>query len=197
MKNILAIMKEYGIELSEEKQKEFEKTVLENYKTVADYNNQAEKLNKANETIQANDTAMKDLQTKIDEFKDVDVTALNQRIKDLETEKGTIESDYQTKLADRDFNDLLKDSIAAVNGRNAKAISALLDVDSLKASKNQKDDVAAALKALTEAEDSKMLFGEPEAKPVGTGNIIGVVGGKNETPSVSLKDSIRNALEGK
>lgn len=197
MKSIFAIMKEYGIELPEDKQKEFEKAVLENYKTVADYNNQTEKLNKANDTIKANDAAMKDLQTRIDEFKDVDVTALNRRIMELETEKGTIESDYQTKLADRDFNDLLKDSIAAVNGRNAKAIAALLDVDSLKASKNQKDDIAAALKALTEAEDSKMLFGEPEAKPVGTGNIIGAVGGKNETPSVSLKDSIRNALEGK
>lgn len=197
MKNILAIMKEYGIELSEDKQKEFEKAVLENYKTVADYNNQIEKLEKANETIKANDTAMKDLQTKIDEFKDVDVTALNQRIKDLETEKGTIESDYQTKLADRDFNDLLKDSISAVNGKNVKAIAALLDMDSLKASKNQKEDIAAALKKLTEEEDSKMLFGEPEAKPIATANIIGKVGWKPEQPTESLKDSIRDALERK
>ena len=39
---------------------------------------------------------------------------------------------------------------------------ALLDMDTLKASKNQKDDIAAALKGLSEAEDSKMLFGETE-----------------------------------
>ena len=182
MKNIFEIMKEYGLEVPEDKKKEFEKTVLENYKTMTDYDNQAKKLDAANETITANDTAMKDLQDKLDGFKDVDVSGLNQRINDLETEKANIQKDYDAKIADRDFNDLVKENIAAANGKNAKAIMALLDVETLKASKNQKEDIAAALKALTEAEDSKMLFGAPEPNPVGTGNLIGQVrtgGGSN------------------
>lgn len=177
MKNIFEIMKEYGLEVPEDKKKDFEKAVLENYKTVTDYDNQTKKLDAANETIKANDTAMKDLQTKLDGFKDVDVSGLNQRIKELETEKANIQKDYDAKIADRDFDDLVKESIAAVNGKNAKVITALLDVETLKASKNQKEDVAAALKALTEKEDSKMLFGEPEPKPAGTGNLIGQVRG--------------------
>ena len=177
MKNIFEIMKEYGLEVPEDKKKDFEKAVLENYKTMTDYDNQTKKLDAANETIKANDTAMKDLQGKLDGFKDVDVSGLNQRIKDLETEKANIQKDYDAKIADRDFDDLVKESIAAVNGKNAKAITALLDVETLKASKNQKEDVAAALKALTEKEDSKMLFGEPEPKPAGTGNLIGQVRG--------------------
>ncbi len=37
------IMKEYGLEVPADKQKDFEKAVLENYKTVTDYNNQTEK----------------------------------------------------------------------------------------------------------------------------------------------------------
>lgn len=182
MKNIFEIMKEYGLEVPEDKKKDFEKAVLENYKTMTDYDNQAKKLDAANETIKANDTAMKDLQGKLDGFKDVDVSGLNQRIKDLETEKANIQRDYDAKIADRDFNDLVKESIAAVNGKNPKAITALLDVETLKASKNQREDIAAALKALTEAEDSKMLFGAPEPNPVGTGNLIGQVrtgGGSN------------------
>ena len=182
MKNIFEIMKEYGLEVPEDKKKEFEKTVLEKYKTMTDYDNQAKKLDAANETIKANDTAMKDLQDKLDGFKDVDVSGLNQRINDLETEKANIQKDYDAKIADRDFNDLVKENIAAANGKNAKAIMALLDVETLKASKNQKEDIAAALKALTEAEDSKMLFGAPEPNPVGTGNLIGQVrtgGGSN------------------
>lgn len=177
MKNIFEIMKEYGLEVPEDKKKDFEKAVLENYKTMTDYDNQTKKLDAANETIKANDTAMKDLRTKLDGFKDVDVSGLNQRIKELETEKANIQKDYDAKIADRDFDDLVKESIAAVNGKNAKAITALLDVETLKASKNQKEDVAAALKALTEKEDSKMLFGEPEPKPAGTGNLIGQVRG--------------------
>ena len=175
MKNILTILKELGIEVPKDKEESLNTAVAENYKTVADYDKQKEKLDAANETIKANDTAMKDLQTKLDEFKDVDVSGLNQRIKDLETEKENIQKDYDSKIADRDFDDLVKESIVAVNGKNAKAITALLDVDTLKASKNQKEDIAAALKALTEAEDSKMLFGEPEPNPVGTGNLIGQV----------------------
>lgn len=175
MKNIFEIMKEYGLEVPEDKKKDFEKTVLENYKTMTDYDNQTKKLDAANDTIKANDIAMKDLQDKLNGFKDVDVSGLNQTIKTLQTEKENIQKDYDAKIADRDFNDLVKESIAAVNGRNPKAITALLDVETLKASKNQKEDIAAALKALTEAEDSKMLFGEPDPKPAGTGNLIGKV----------------------
>ncbi len=175
MKNILTILKEMGIEVPKDKEDSLNTAVGENYKPVADYDKQKEKLDAANETIKANDTAMKDLQPKLDEFKDVDVSGLNQRIKDLETEKENIQKDYDSKIADRDFDDLVKESIVAVNGKNAKAITALLDVDTLKASKNQKEDIAAALKALTEKEDSKMLFGEPDPNPVGTGNLIGQV----------------------
>lgn len=180
MKNILTILKELGIEVPKDKEDGINTAVAENYKTVADYDKQKEKLDTANETIKANDTAMKDLQAKLDGFKDVDVSGLNQRIKDLETEKANIQKDYDAKIADRDFDDLVKESIATVKGKNAKAITALLDVPTLKASKNQKEDIAAALKVLAEAEDSKMLFGEPEPKPTVTGNLIGWVrGGAN------------------
>ena len=105
----------------------------------------------------------------------MDVSGLNQRIKDLETEKENIQKDYDAKIADRDFDDLLKESIAAVKGKIPKAITALLDVPALKASKNQKEDIVAALKKLTEAEDSKMLFGEAEDSPEDKSNPIGAL----------------------
>ena len=67
----------------------------------------------------------------------------------METDLQTKETEFQQKLADRDFDDLLTESIHGAKGKNAKAIRALLDVDALKTSKNQKDDVGAAIKALT------------------------------------------------
>ena len=122
-----------------------------------------------------------DLKKDLGEFKDVDVSGMKQKIENLENDIKTKETAHQQEIADRDFNDLLKESITAVKGVNAKAITALLDVETLKASKNQKEDVAAALKALTEAEDSKMLFGEPDPKPAGTVSFPGQVrnGGTN------------------
>ncbi len=191
MKNILTILKELGIEVPKEKESDLDKAVAENYKTVSDYDNQKEKLDAANKTINANDIAMNELKKQLEEFKDVDVTALNKRISDLESEKSNIQKDYDAKIADRDFNDLVKESIAAAKGKNVKAITALLDVDALKASKNQKEDIASALKDLTEAEDSKMLFGDPEPNPAGTGNLIGQV---QKTPGQST-DTLKDALK--
>lgn len=192
MENIFKIMKDFGIEMPEDKKKDFEKSVLENYKTVNDYNRQVESLNQANETIKANDDAMKDLQTKLDAFKDVDVTELNKTIENLKVENVRIEKDYKDKEAQRDFDDLIKDAITGAHGKNAKAITALLDVDTLMQSKNQKEDIAAAIKKLTEAEDSKMLFGEPEPQAKGGGNPIGDIGDGSHP---NTTDSISGALK--
>lgn len=186
MKNIFEIMKEYGIDMPEDKKKDFEKSVLENYKTVADYNKQVESLNKANDTIKANDTAMKELQGKLDAFKDVDVTELNNTITKLKEENTRIENEYKDKEAQRNFDDLVKEAITSAHGKNTKAITALLDTDTLMKSKNQKEDIAAALKTLSEAEDSKMLFGEAE-KDMGThiDNPIGGFGSGGNTSTAS------------
>ena len=168
MKNIFEIMKEYGLEVPEEKKKDFEKAVLDNYKTVSDYEIQSEKLKTAEGKVTT-------LTGSLDKFKDVNVDELNSTIATLKTDLANKDQELKDKIADRDFNDLLKDSITSAKGRNAKAITALLDLETLKASKNQKEDIAAALKTLSEAEDSKMLFGEPEPTPAGEGNPIGTV----------------------
>lgn len=116
-----------------------------------------------------------DLKKDLEAFKDVDVTDLKQKIADLEENIRTKDENHKKEIADRDFNDILNKSIVSAKGKNAKAITALLDIDALKASKNQRDDIADALKALTEAEDSKMLFGDPDPQKVEIGNPIGIV----------------------
>lgn len=181
MKNIFEIMKEYGLEVPEDKKKEFEAAVLENYKTISDYNNQKTALDTANEKLKAAEETMEGLNGKLAEYKDVDVSELKQQIDNLTEDLKKKDEEHQKQLADRDFDDLLKDSISQAKGRNAKAITALLDVENLKQSKNQKEDVAAALKVLSEQEDSKMLFGEPEPRPVGNGDLIGRVSGGTQT----------------
>lgn len=194
MKNIFEIMKEFGIEIPKDKEKDFESAVLDNYKTVADYNKQTEKLNKANESIKANEKAMLELQGKLDDFKDVDVTELNKTISGLKEENARIEDEYRKKIDERDFNDLVKDAINAAHGKNATAITALLDIQTLMQSKNQKEDVTAAIKALTEKEDSKMLFGEADPTITGTGNPIGDVGGKGMTAEQKEDADCRAAM---
>ena len=158
MKNIFEIMKEYGLEVADDKKKNFEKLVLDNYKTVSDYETQAEKLKTAEGKVTT-------LTENLDKFKDVNVDELNNTIITLKADLENKDKELKDKLADRDFNDLLRESIAGANGKNAKAITALLDVENLKTSKNQKDDIADAL---------KKLFGEQE-EVISSGSPIGTV----------------------
>ena len=182
MKNIFEIMKDYGLEVPEDKKKDFEKAVLENYKTAADYEKQTDKVTNLTEQLNEAKDAMK-------KFEGVDPEGLKNQIADLTQKLTDKDAEYQTKLADRDFQDSVKNMIAKYKGKNEKAIMALLDMETLKASKNQNEDLDKAFKALTEAEESKMLFGEAEAQVTGRGNPIGTFtnGGGGDTPTAQMR----------
>ena len=166
MKNIETILKEAGLEVTAEQLAAIDKEVKENYKTVTDYDKQKDKLTAAEDKVKTL------------------TESLDKQIADKD-------KDYAAKLADRDFDDIVREAITEAKGKNAKAIKALLDVETLKASKNQKADVEKAIKALTEAEDSKMLFGEDQPAPVGKIGAIGKVTGG--TSGDTFLDSIRAA----
>lgn len=186
MKNIFAIMKDFGLELPEEKAKEFEKAVNENYKTINDYENQKAKIESLDQKVKDSETAMSKLQKTIKTFEGVDVAALNKTIDDLKADNQKKDDDYNQKLADRDFNDLLKDNIQNAKGLNSKAIIANLDIETLKTSKNQQADISAALKALSESDDCKMLFGTVK-QPAAQMNLIGGIGESGGSDSTTAQ----------
>lgn len=134
-----------------------------------------EKLKKAEDDLKLADDKVSETEGKLRELEGLDKEGYEQKIKELQEDLKKKGETHAAELADRDFNDLLKESISEAKGRNTRAIAALLDVDTLKTSRNQKEDVSAAIRKLMEAEDSKMLFGEPEPQKVGTGNLIGTV----------------------
>lgn len=174
MKNIETILLEAGLELTDDQKKQVLDGVKENYKTIEDYKKQTEKVDSLNKSLEETQEALK-------KFDGVDAAGLNQQIKDLEKKIAENEEAYNSKIAERDFDDLIEKAISTAKGKNSKAIKALLDIAALKESKNQKEDLDAALKKLTEAEDSKMLFGETEPEELGTGNPIGTVKPDNNT----------------
>jgi len=184
MKNIETILKDAGLEVTADQLAAIDKEVKENYKTITDYEKQKDKLT-------ASEDKVKTLTESLEKFDGVDADKLTGEIAALKKQLEEKDKSYASQLADRDFDDLVKDAIAEARGRNPKAIKALLDVEALKASKNQKEDVAAALKKLAEAEDSKMLFGEDQPAPVGRIGAIGKVTGGSGGDS--FMDSIRAA----
>ena len=101
---------------------------------------------------------LEEVSNKLQAFAGVDIEALRGEVETLKKDIATKEANHQAQLADRDFQALLMAEITEAKGKKPKAIAALLDIDALKASKNQKEDTAAAIKAL--AESDAYLFGD-------------------------------------
>ena len=190
MKNIETILKELGIELTDEQKERLKKEHNENYKTIKEYQDKVDKIETLENTVKETNETLKTTQEKLKEFEGVDTKALNDEIEKLKQTITDNESSYKAKIEERDFNDLIEKAIAGKKGVNAKAIMALLDIEALKASKNQAQDIETQLDALAKAENSKMLFGEPEPKHVGTGSSAGEVKKGGQGEEETLHDAI-------
>lgn len=118
-------------------------------KPFADYDAIKEQLNTAREGLKA--------------FEGVDVKDLQGQIAKLTKDLSDKEAEHQAKLADLEFDGALKEAITAARGRSVKAVRAMLDVDALRASKNQKADIKDALETLKK--DSGYLFESEETPP--------------------------------
>lgn len=118
-------------------------------KPYADYDSIKEQLKTATEGLKA--------------FEGVNVQDLQGQITALQGKLDTQKAEHEAQMADLAFDGVLKEAITAARGRNAKAIQALLDVDTLKASKDQSADIKAALDKLKE--DSGYLFEDEQETP--------------------------------
>ncbi len=109
------------------------------------------------------DTATEEL----GKLKDLKPEEMQATIEKLQGDLKAKDDEYAAKEADRLFRDTLKEAIKTVGGRNEKSVMALLDVDALKASKNQTEDIKKALDTVKESD--AYLFGadEPFSNPVG------------------------------
>ena len=80
-------------------------------------------------------TQLQEANTTIDGFKDYD--QVKSQVDEYKTKYETSKAEYEAKISDMQFGTSLEAAITAAGGRNAKAIKALLDVDTLKSSKDQ------------------------------------------------------------
>ena len=95
---------------------------------------------------------------------------------------------HQKELSDARFTQVLEQEIFQAKGRNAKAITALLNVDTLKESENQQCAAKQAVQALKE--EHGYLFDETETPPPyarGTGAQVGAI---HKEPA-SLADALK------
>jgi len=101
--------------------------------------------------------------------------------------------DHKNQIAQMTFEKALGEGIAKAKGRNAKAITALLDLDALKESENQTDAIEAALEELKR--DSRYLFEGDVPPPYARGT--GAYQGAQEKHPTTLAGALREKFERK
>ena len=123
----------------------------------------------------------------LEKFKDVDPAAMQSEIENLNKQLKDKDEEYAAKEADRIFADTVKEAIKSAGGRNEKAVMAMLDMEALKASKNQSEDIKKALETVKESD--AYLFGSDEPFM----NAVGATGGSADVGGDNLS-AIRAAM---
>ena len=151
MDNIFDIIKSFGIEIPSDKKEEFEKKVLENYRTVSEVNNLNTKLEQTkterdnlqtqyDTDIKKRDSDIKDLEKKLkDAGTDADKLAtLQNDLTTLQTDYDTAKSDYEKKLAKQAYEFAVKEKVSELKFSSNSAKKAFI-ADALSEEMKMKD----------------------------------------------------------
>lgn len=155
--DILAILAAQGIDVPQDKQEGL-KTAFK-----AELGKVTAKLETERDTLEEN---LKTAQDTLKTFEGVDVKELQGKVTQLTADLAAKDTAYQAKIADMEFNSVLDTAISGSKAKNAKTVKALLDLEALKASKNQSEDIKSAIEAVKAENDFLFESNEPIKNPV-------------------------------
>ena len=101
-------------------------------------------------------------------FEGVNVSELQTKISQLTGELANKDAEIQKKIADMQFDSQLKDALRGAGARNEKAAIALMDIKTLRESKNQTADITAAIETLKKDNDYLFQASNPTPRVVST-----------------------------
>lgn len=100
-------------------------------------------------------------QAELKKLQELKPEELSKQVSDLNEKLASQKADFEKQIADRNFNDLLAKTVTTAGGREAKAIMPFLDIEALKASKNQEADIKSAIETVKSEHDYLFTSTEP------------------------------------
>jgi len=141
---------------------------------MGEYGKKIENVKNTHKTeVEGLQSQLSETKTKLSAFDGKDFEGLQKQVTDLTKELEDKENKFKAQIAERDFLDALNRAITSSGGRNAKAIIATLDVETLRSSKNQNADIQAAI------EENKKNFDYlyQSKEPINNPSPVGATGG--------------------
>ena len=129
-----------------------------------------------------------DATAQIEKFDGLDADQIKAQIADYKARAEAAEKDRDEKLAEAAFDAKLGDALREAKAKNPRLARAALDLESLRRSKNQDADIAAAIEAVRKSD--AYLFGAAEAEPApagGTGTATVPGGAKYTAEEIDMR----------
>lgn len=162
MKNIEQILKDAGIEVTEEQLQTINSAVSENYKPVADYNKQVKKTETAETDRDSYKEQLETANSTLEKFKDIDPEKISEEIEGYKRQIADAEAKAQQQIAERDQKDYLNaefDKLGITSERTRKSLMTdIMGEDGLK----WKDGSFLGLSDYLEKENAKDHFYQTE-----------------------------------
>lgn len=209
MQNIYEILKGVGITVPEDKKEEFDKLLLDNYKTIKEYNGIKTKLENAeterddfkskyDTDIKQRDADIETLQTKLkDAGTDSDKLAtLQNDLKTLQTTYDTAKSEYEKKLSRQAYEFAVKEKVSELKFSSNSAKKAFI-ADALKEEMKIKDGELQGFDSFLESykkSDADAFLKEDNTQPDKTDNTDN--GGKPFFSAKSSGTELQQGAEG-
>lgn len=108
--------------------------------------------------------------TKIDEFKDIDVDKLKNEIEDYKTKYEDSKTAHEEEVKGLKLNHDVDTALLGSKVKNVKAAKALLDMDALKSTNDFTETLKTQIEGLKESEGYLFDTGEPPVNSVTGGN---------------------------
>ena len=136
MKNIEQILKDAGVEVTDEQKSAINKAVTENYKTIAEFDKQAKKTETAETDRDTYKGQLETANATLEKFKDIDPEKISEEISGYKKQIADAEAKAQKQITERDQRDYLKaefDKLGITSERTRKSLMAdIMGDDGLK-----------------------------------------------------------------
>mgnify|MGYP002521469979 FL=1 len=166
MKNIIQIIKDAGLEVTDEQKKTIEDAVKENYKSVSDYEKQTRKVETLTQESNNWKTQYDEAKKTLDGFEGKDFDAITRERDEWKTKAENAEKEwkdkleanekeYKQKIEERDFNDVLAKALSDEKFSSEFAKTGIINMIKEKGLKREGEKILGLEDYLTELKESQ------------------------------------------
>lgn len=144
MENILKILSDLGISVPEDKHADLNSAVAKNYKTIVEHER---KVTRLTEDLSAMTTRAETAEETLKGFEGKDFDAITRDRDEWKRKHDEAIEIHKREAEEREYNEDLEAAATAAKCRDLKALTAHLDHEALRKSRNRKADMEAAINA--------------------------------------------------